>query len=295
MVQQFSLLPFNLSKIEIFYVISAHNAGHDCCPVCADLLTKDYTYDHKLVISTTTQSGLAFTSNAVKRGDALLADISTSFRNKNITADVKVDTKSNIITTITVDEFAPGAKSIFSFTIPDQNSGKVELQYRQDYAAITGSIGLKPSPIVEATGVVGSDGFAVGGELAFDTASGNLTKYNAALNYIQPGFNGSLILADKGDTLKASYLHTVSPTSRTTVAAEIAHKISKNENTFTVGGLYELDILTTVKARLNNHGKVAALLQHEWRPKSLVTISGEVDTKALDKSAKLGLAIALKP
>jgi voltage-dependent anion channel protein 2 len=295
MVQQFSLLPFNLSKIEIFYVISAHNAGHDCCPVCADLLTKDYTYDHKLVISTTTQSGLAFTSNAVNRGDAFLADISTSFRNKNITADVKVDTKSNIITTITVDEFAPGAKSIFSFTIPDHNSGKVELQYRHDYAAITGSIGLKPSPIVEATGVVGSDGFAVGGELAFDTTSGNLTKYNAALNYIQPGFNGSLILADKGDTVKASYLHTVSPTSRTTVAAEIAHKISKNENTFTVGGLYELDILTTVKARLNNHGKVATLLQHEWRPKSLVTISGEVDTKALDKSAKLGLAIALKP
>jgi hypothetical protein len=71
---------------------------------------------------------------------------------------------------------------------------QVELQYRQDYAAITGTIGLKPSPIVEATGVVGSNGFAVGGELAFDTASGNLTKYNAALNYIQPGFNGSLIL-----------------------------------------------------------------------------------------------------
>jgi hypothetical protein len=58
MVQQFSLLPFNLSKIEIFYVISAHNTGHECRPVCADLLTKDYTYDHKLVISTVTQSGL---------------------------------------------------------------------------------------------------------------------------------------------------------------------------------------------------------------------------------------------
>jgi hypothetical protein len=32
-----------------------------------------------------------------------------------------------IITTITVDEFAPGAKSIFSFTIPDHNSGKVNM------------------------------------------------------------------------------------------------------------------------------------------------------------------------
>jgi voltage-dependent anion channel protein 2 len=109
------------------------------------------------------------------------------------------------------------------------------------------------------------------------------------------GSGGCLCRADKGDTLKASYLHTVSPVSRTTVAAEIAHKISKNENTFTVGGLYELDVLTTVKARLNNHGKLAALLQHEWRPKSLVTISGEVDTKALDKSAKMGLAVSLKP
>jgi hypothetical protein len=32
----------------------------------------------------------------VKRGEALLADVTTSFKNKNITADVKVDTKSNV-------------------------------------------------------------------------------------------------------------------------------------------------------------------------------------------------------
>jgi hypothetical protein len=34
-----------------------------------------------------------------------------------------------IITTITVDEFAPGAKSIFSFTIPDINAGKVNVSH----------------------------------------------------------------------------------------------------------------------------------------------------------------------
>jgi hypothetical protein len=32
----------------------------------------------------------------VKRGDAFLGDIITSFKNKNITADVKVDSKSNV-------------------------------------------------------------------------------------------------------------------------------------------------------------------------------------------------------
>lgn len=260
-----------------------------------DLLNKDYTYDQKFVITTHTQSGLAFTSTGVKRGEGFSGDVNTSFKNNNITADVKVDTKSNIFATVTVDEFAPGAKSVFTFTIPDHKSGKLELLYKQDFCGISGSIGLTPTPIVEATGAIGSEGFSVGGELAFDTASGSLIKYNAGLGFVKPDFNASLILAEKGDLLKASYLHTVSPVSRTTVAAEIAHRFSKNENTFTVGGLYELDTLTTVKARLNNHGKLAALLQHEWRPKSLITFSGEVDTKSLDKTAKIGLALALKP
>lgn len=30
-----------------------------------------------------------------------------------------------IFATVTVDEFAPGAKSVFTFTIPDHKSGKV--------------------------------------------------------------------------------------------------------------------------------------------------------------------------
>ena len=95
--------------------------------------------------------------------------------------------------------------------------------------------------------------------------------------------------------MKASYLHTVSPLTRTAVGAEIAHSISRNENTFTMGTQHAFDPFTTIKARLNNYGKVAALVQHEWRPKSLITLSGEVDSKALDNSAKIGLSLVLKP
>lgn len=71
---------------------------------------------------------------------------------------------------------------------------QLELQYRQEYAGITGSIGLTPAPIVEATGAIGSEGFSVGGELAFDTASGSLIKYNAGVGFVKPDFNASLIL-----------------------------------------------------------------------------------------------------
>lgn len=100
---------------------------------------------------------------------------------------------------------------------------------------------------------------------------------------------------DKGDALNASYYHVVNHLTNTAVGAEVTHRFSTNENTLTLGSQHALDPLTTVKARVNNFGKASALIQHEWRPKSLFTISGEVDTKAIEKSAKVGLALALKP
>lgn len=81
----------------------------------------------------------------------------------------------------------------------------------------------------------------------------------------------------------------------TAIGAEVTHSFSSNVNTITVGTQHALDPLTTLKARINNSGKASALIQHEWRPRSLFTVSGEVDTKSIDKSAKVGLALALKP
>jgi voltage-dependent anion channel protein 2 len=96
-----------------------------------------------------------------------------------------------------------------------------------------------------------------------------------------------------GDTLTASYYHLVK--SATAVGAELSHSFSRNESTLIFGSQHSLDPYTTVKARCNNYGMASALVQHEWRPKSLITISGEVDTKAIEKSTKVGLSLVLKP
>lgn len=100
---------------------------------------------------------------------------------------------------------------------------------------------------------------------------------------------------EKGDLLNASYYHIVNPLFNTAVGAEVSHKFSSKDNTITVGTQHSLDPLTSVKARVNSAGIASALIQHEWKPKSFFTISGEVDTKSIDKSAKVGLALALKP
>ncbi|CAN6550585.1 hypothetical protein FF1_011519 [Malus domestica] len=260
-----------------------------------DLLYKDYQSDHKFTVTTYTSTGVAISSTGIRKGDLYLGDVSTQLKNKNITTDVKVDTNSNVITTITVDEPSPGLKAIFSFIAPDQRSGKVELQYQHEYAGISTSIGLTANPIVNFSGVVGNNLLSLGTDLSFDTASGNFTKVNAGLNFTHSDLIASLLLNDKADTITASYYHTVSPLTNTAVGAELSHSFSSNENSLTIGTAHALDPLTTVKARVNNYGRASALIQHEWRPKSFFTISGEVDTRAIEKSAKVGLALALKP
>ncbi|XP_010524325.1 PREDICTED: mitochondrial outer membrane protein porin of 34 kDa-like [Tarenaya hassleriana] len=260
-----------------------------------DLLYKDYQNDQKFTITTYSPTGVAITSTGTKKGDVFLADVATQLKNKNITTDIKVGTDSTLLTTITVDEPAPGLKSIFSFKVPDQRSGKVELQYLHDYAGISTSIGLTANPIVNFSGVVGTNVLALGTDVSFDTKTGNFTKCNAGLSFTKDDLIASLTLNDKGDTVNASYYHIVNPLSNTAVGAEVSHSFSTNENTITVGTQHALDPLTAVKARVNNAGKASALIQHEWRPKSFFTISGEVDTKAIEKSAKIGLALALKP
>ncbi|XP_073271588.1 mitochondrial outer membrane protein porin of 36 kDa-like [Primulina huaijiensis] len=260
-----------------------------------DLLYKDYQGDQKFTLTTYTSNGVAITSSGTKKGELFLADVNTQLKNKNITTDVKVDTNSNVFTTISVDEPAPGVKAIFSFVAPDQKSGKVELRYLHEYAGISTSLGLTAKPLVNFSGVVGNHQAAFGTDISFDTATGNFTKCNAGASFTTPDLIASLILNDKGETLAASYFHTVSPLTNTAAGAELIHSFSSNENTLAIGIQHLLDPLTLVKARVNNYGKASALIQHEWRPRSLITISGEVDTRAIEKSAKIGLAVALKP
>ncbi|CBI22157.3 hypothetical protein AAG906_023348 [Vitis piasezkii] len=260
-----------------------------------DLLYKDYQSDHKLTITSCSPTGVAITSSGTKKGDIFVADVNTQLKNKNITTDVKIDTSSNLFVTVTVDEPAPGLKSIFNFKVPDQRSGKVELQYLHDYAGISTSIGLTANPIVNFSGTIGTNVVALGTDLSFDTKSGNFTKCNAGVSFCNADLIASLTVNDKGDAVNASYFHSVNLLTNTAVGAEVTHSFSTNQNTLTLGAQHKLDPLTTVKARVNNFGKASALIQHEWRPRSLFTISGEVDTKAVDKTAKVGLALALKP
>jgi len=260
-----------------------------------DLLTRDFNSDQKFTVSTYSDAGVALTSTAVKKGGFSTGDVAAQYKYKNAVFDVKVDTESNISTTITFTEILPSTKTIASFKVPDYNSGKLEVQYFHDHATLTTAVALNQSPAIDVSATIGTPSIAFGAEAGYDTTTGNFTKYTAGLSVAKPESSASIILGDKGDSIKASYVHHLDQFKKSAAVGEITRKFSTNENTLTVGGSYAIDSLTVVKAKLNNHGKLGALLQHEVIPKSVLTVSGEVDTKALDKNPKFGLAIALRP
>ncbi|KAH1073063.1 hypothetical protein J1N35_025391 [Gossypium stocksii] len=260
-----------------------------------DLLIKDYTSDQKFTVSTYTGAGVALTSTALKKGGLSTGDVAALYKYKNTQFDVKVDTNSNILTTLTFTEILPSTKTIASFKVPDYNSGKLEVQYFHDHATVTTMVGLNQTPGVNVTATIGTPTIAFGAEAGYDTTSGNFTKYTAGISVTKPDSCASIVLGDKGDSINASYVHYMDQQKKSAAVAEISRRFSTNENTFTVGGAYAVDHLTLIKAKLNSHGRLGALVQHEVVPKSLLTISSELDTKALEKSPRFGLALALKP
>ncbi|KAL5788076.1 hypothetical protein ACOSP7_005025 [Xanthoceras sorbifolium] len=257
-----------------------------------DLLTKGYVKDDVFSISTRSSIGVVSTlTTAVKHGRHSTSNIAATY--KNATVDVKFDSKSHLSTTLSFREkFSPSTKTLFTLKLPDHSSSELKIQYFHEKAALASSFVLKQSPAVVISAVIGNPRIAFGVEAEYKTTR-CFTKYDAAIHVANPKCNASIILANKGDLLKASYMHRFHQPTRIAVAAEITRRFSTKENSLTIGGSYEVDRKTTLKVKVNNHGSLNTLLLYKIRTKSSLSISGEFDTKGLDKTPRIGLAAAL--
>ncbi|XP_031252344.1 mitochondrial outer membrane protein porin of 34 kDa-like [Pistacia vera] len=215
----------------------------------------------------------------------------------------------NVDLSCQMESIVPGLQTALRFTIPD--SGKVELRFLHDYVGITAGSGLKMSnhhsignepsigldPVVNFSGVIGTDLVSLGTDIAFDMSASTFNKINAGLTFNSPFLVASLTLNDKLDTLKASYYQPLNPLSRSAIAAELKHSFFIERTTIlTVGGQHELFPSTLVKARMDSNGKVGALIQQGFWQKFFLSIAGEFDFKDNDRRRpKIGLSAALAP
>ncbi|XP_027092507.1 mitochondrial outer membrane protein porin 2-like [Coffea arabica] len=261
----------------------------------SDVLTKDYSTEQKFSLSSESDAGVAIASSLAKKGGFSAGVVAAQYKYKKSTVDVKVDTESSIATSITVTDILPSMKTIATCRFPDYNSGKIGVQYFHEHASFTTAVDLNKSPNVDISATIGTPFIAFGTEASYKVDSRSFTTYNAGVSLTKPNYGASVILADKGDAVKATYFHQWDQEKRGVAVAEIARKFSTNVNILTVGASYAIDPHTLVKAKLNNRGNLDTLVQHELASKSFLILSGSFDTLAMDKQPRFGLALSLKP
>ncbi|XP_028078790.1 mitochondrial outer membrane protein porin of 34 kDa-like isoform X3 [Camellia sinensis] len=76
---------------------------------------------------------------------------------------------------------------------------QLEVQYLHDYAGIRTRIGLTANPIVNFSGVLGSNVIALGTDVSFDTKTGEFTKCNG-LSFSNADLIASLTLVSDHKT-----------------------------------------------------------------------------------------------
>ncbi|WOH05133.1 hypothetical protein DCAR_0624546 [Daucus carota subsp. sativus] len=277
-----------------------------------DLLHKDHSHSNNVKFRPDAPPGLAITSS-MKNG-VYLSTISTQLKNRNLTADinVKLGRHPNVFVNLVHDQrhLLPGLKAIGNFNILKPKSQTIGLRYLYDCADISMNItGLTRTPILNFSCLLGHNMASLGTDVSFDTKTGKFPRCSAKISFGYAGLIASLTLNDKRKTLNAFYYHKVrgklskntniiqralTSVSITAVGAEATHNLSTKENTITIGTQFALSRSTTLKARINNIGTTSVVMESKWNGKSFVTISGEVDIKALDKTPKLGVAFSTR-
>jgi len=231
-----------------------------------DLINKDFHDKQKLEIKLKPDSSVSneITLTGNKSGDGYLA---TVFPKYTFTSSGRVVTLGGTIDVaestgkaeLTVENIVPGAKVV---TTADsrKKSVQVDLEYRHSSATVKAS--LEGSQTDQISGsfapVVGYNGFSVGAETRFHQAKG-VTGIDGVAAYATDSYVFSLFGSFYGARrVGFSHFHRVNDKIQLGVEAsgDVDSK-DKSKSSFVVGGSYQLDNDTSLKAKVDTTGKLS--------------------------------------
>jgi len=259
-----------------------------------DILTGGYNYDHKVSVNTKTGNNVDLSSNYVLKGDTPAVDFKTTCSMfGKAKCDTTLSNTGSIKLGFTFDDIMPGLKATVNGSVPDVNSGSMAVQYVKDNLGMKASMGIGPSPKMDMSVGFGMDALALGGEAAYDTVSGSLTKYGVGVQYKMDDLTMAVGLADKLDTATISAVHYAN--KDWTVAGDITRKLSSGANTFSLGASTKTVDGATAKATVDSNGLLSAMYTTKLNKSVTMSACSQMDTKSLSKPVKLGFQLAMKP
>eukprot|EP00891_Asterochloris_glomerata_P009541 jgi/Astpho2/9541/Aster-03826 len=262
--------------------------------------TGAFQFDNIVQLTSKTADGVEFSTTTSVKGERLESIIKAAYGTEKygFTASILGDGK--VLGTATLKNPAPGVNVTLSGTIPDENSGKLALDYSAPYFTLKSKLGLTNSPKLDISASTGKDGFGidgkevvvVGGDATYDTNKADVTAWSAGLGYHGLDYQLGGILTDRGNTLKLHYAHNLD--AARTAGAEVTRPINGGDTKAVVGYSHRLQDGAVSKLRIDTGGLLTILYEQEVRPKIRMGVTGQVDVRKPDTRPKLGFAFDVK-
>lgn len=267
-----------------------------------DILSKGYHFSQvKLDVKTKTAEGIELNSGGTSNLDSgkVSGNLETKYKLKDLgmTFTEKWTTDNQLNTKIDVeDQLLKGLKLTLDTSFSPQTgakSGKVKAELKQDAVTVNSDVDLNlGGPVVNASAVIGHNGWLVGYSLAFDSAKSKLIKNHFGLGYSVGDFTLHTNVQD-GQVFNGSVYHKVSGAIETGVT--LGWTASSNATTLGLGCKYVLDSDASIRAKVNNASQIGLGYQQKLRPGVTLTLSSLIDGKNFNQGGhKLGLALELE-
>ncbi|DBA78161.1 TPA: hypothetical protein ACH3X2_008127 [Trebouxia sp. C0005] len=254
--------------------------------------TGAFQFNNVLNLSSTTADGVEFTATSTQKGDSLETIVKAAYGSKNYKFASSILPDGKALLSITAKNLAPNLTAVLSGTLPDEQSGKVVVDYSVPHLTLKTTVGLTQNPKVVLAATTGQKGVVAGAEVSYDTNKGNVTTWNAGIGYNAADFQASVHLTEAGDALKASFAHNID--AYQSYGAEVYKNAHSEDVSFLLGYSKRLRDGALTKAKVQNNGNVTLLYEAELKPKTKIGISGQFDATNPNTKPKVGFAFDLK-
>jgi len=267
-----------------------------------DVFNKGYNVGvWKLDVKTKTNTGVEFTTSGHSNQESgkVFGSLETKYKvaEYGLTFSEKWNTDNTLSTDVThTDKLLKGLKLTFEGTFAPQTgnkNGKVKVAYGHDLVQVNSDVNLDlAGPVVNASAVVGYEGWLAGYQTAFDTQKGKLVTNNFALGYTNKDLAVTTNVKD-GQDFNGSIFHKVN--SDLNCGVQLAWTSGSNATKFGIGAQYALDKDASVRAKINNDSSIGLGYQQKLRPGVILSLSTLLDGKNFNAGGhKVGLGLELE-
>jgi len=266
-----------------------------------DVFSKGYTFGMlKLDVKTKTSSGVEFSTGGVSNQETgkVFANFETKYKLKEygVTFTEKWNTDNVLVTEVAAQDFMKGVKVSLDTSFKPQTgdkSLKAKTEFKNQTLAANADLDFKAgAPTINASVVLGYQGWLAGYNTKFDSQKSKIVGNNFSLGYAV----GDLVFhtsVDNGQEFGGSVYHKVNPNLET--AVNLAWSAGNNDTRFGIGCKYNLDHDTAVRAKVNNNSQIGLSYEQKLREGVTACFSTLIDGKNFNEGGhKVGFSLNLE-